>query len=579
MTFEPGQIIDERYRVTTRMGGNQHGSTSKAKATEGDREVVLKKLLRDADPGMEHQLHLAQQAQRLSQQCDELLSIESVNTEENHVYYVLPFLPARSLKRHAAPDAEHQTGEDGTQYFAEQFEWLTRVAKATDFLASQSRVHGDVKPTNILFAETKAKGNLAYLSDIEITGPDNKADVGGVKDKYPGTLSYLAREAFLDRKNISTKSDQYALAVTLYEWLAGELPYKGVNGIDMYKAFKAGRQPITDHCPSLPQAAADALHKALAEEPEQRFETSGRFAAAFIESLPSRAPVPAGLSWQKLSNAFMLGSAAILLLVVATRFLRPFEQPAVPGSEAKVVQNQTPVAPGMATNKSASDGPASDKLLDNTVVDEKCTAKNGLAVSANAAVDSTQATPMIPSPVRRNVESGTTGEIKDEPKQRQQPRSEPYTRKAVGEDAAELRFQRYLHADKQNRLNAQQLFELGQMFENGTGTAPNIKKAYSLYADAASTGKGSPAAQLRIGRYLEEKSQLKEAYHWYKKAANQLGPDAKQDLARFCEENDNPRLAIRWRQRALEQMKTLRQQDLKTPRDSEANPEKQQYRD
>ena len=252
MTFEPQQTVDDRYRVKSRMGGNAHGSTYKAIVIRDDRQVVLKKLHHEADQGMQQQLQLAQQAQELTRQCDQLLTIEEVSVDEDSVYYVIPFFAHRSLKRYRPSSSDRDSQIEGDPHFAEDFEWLTRTANATDFLAQKGLIHGDVKPTNILFGNDSNGQLKSYLSDIEIPKPREEQKGNAMKEEYPGTMTYLAREVFLDRENASPKSDQYALAVTVYEWLAGQLPFKGITGIEMYKAFKNGYKPITDFCPELP---------------------------------------------------------------------------------------------------------------------------------------------------------------------------------------------------------------------------------------------------------------------------------------------------------------------------------------
>ena len=340
MTFEPQQTIDERYQVISRIGGNTHGSTYKAIVIRDDRQIVLKKLHHDADQGMQQQLHQAQQALQLSSQCDELLTIENVSVEQDSAYYVMPYLANRSLKRRRPPEKnqDSQTGDD--QYFVEEFEWLTRTARALDFLSGQNLIHGDVKPANILFAKDDNGQLKSYLSDIEIAKPREQNKGGGMKEEYPGTMNYLAREVFLDHNSASPQSDQYALAVTLYEWLAGEPPFKGLTGIEMYKAFKNGCKPISDLCPELPQPAVDALHRAMSEEPEQRFATSDEFAAAFTESLPVRTTAKARGGWEKAINILLFASAATLMFVIANRFLFTSEATTVTENDNQVETRQ-----------------------------------------------------------------------------------------------------------------------------------------------------------------------------------------------------------------------------------------------
>ena len=322
MTFEPGQTVDGRYQVKTRLGGNAHGSTYRANRISDGQEVVIKKLHHDPDQGMQQQLHDAQRAQSLAVNFDELLAIEETGVDQDSAFYVLPYLKSKSLRRHPSPANPDSSEGQTEKYFAEDFQWLSRVAKALDYLASQGHIHGDVKPSNILFDRDDNGNAVAYLSDIEIAKPRSEKQAAGLKDDYPGTMAYLAREVFLDRDHRSTRSDQYSLAVTLYEWLAGELPFEGLTGIEMYKAFQKGCTPINDLCPELPQSSADALHRALAEEPEQRFETNSQFAEAFASGLPARQRGVNNSLWKLVAGTLLAMAASILLFVYAGSFFR-----------------------------------------------------------------------------------------------------------------------------------------------------------------------------------------------------------------------------------------------------------------
>ena len=140
MTFEPGQTVDDRYQVKTRLGGNAHGSTCRAIRISDGREVVIKKLHHDPDQGMQQQLHDAQRAQSLADNLDELLAIEETGVDQDSAFYVLPYLKSKSLRRHPSPANPDRSEGQTEKYFAEDFQWLSRVAKALDY-PRQSGAH------------------------------------------------------------------------------------------------------------------------------------------------------------------------------------------------------------------------------------------------------------------------------------------------------------------------------------------------------------------------------------------------------------------------------------------------------
>ena len=494
MTFEPGQTIDDRYLVKQRLGGNVHGSTCKANTISGNREVVLKKLNRDSDQGMQQQLHLAQQAQQLSRQCDEILTIDEVSVEEDHVFYVLPFLPLRSLKRHRLPPEDSEADNQEPRYFAEDFAWLDRVAKALDFLSSGNYIHGDVKPTNILFREDERGRPTAYLSDMEIAKPPSTV-AGKNKEEYPGTMAYLAREVFLDKEKASHYSDQFALGVTLYQWLSGELPFKGLNGIEMYKAFKKGCQPISELCPELPLSACEAIHRSLSDEPEQRFRSSVDFATAFVGGLPVRVKKSSLVSKLEMaSTVFMLVAATTLLIVSGGRYFFP--------------------------------------------ADTENVSENGMQLIERTGK------PKFPSEQLRegsqsNFEGmATVGSTATPPRKRFQPegmppqKAEPKGPEDIGQSEAQHRFvfrpmqtpEQYLHsalvAASQPSATAAAQFRLAQMYEKGIGGEVHMNQAFAWYQKAAF--QGHPEASLRVADFYESIGQIDGARQWRQKAKKQL---------------------------------------------------------
>ena len=595
MTFEPGQTIDGRYLVKQRLGGNLHGSTSKAISMSNDKEVVLKKLHHDSDQGMQQQLQQAQKAQLLSRQCEELLTIDEVSVEEDHAFYVLPFLPARSLKRHKSPSVDSEAENEGGRYLWEDFTWLNRIAKALDYLASQNQIHGDVKPTNILFGEDNQGLQTAYLSDIEIPKPPSTGDAAKAKDEYPGTMAYLAREVFLDKKDASGHSDQFALAVTLYQWLSGELPFKGVTGIEMYKAFQEGCQPISQLCPDLPQPACDAIHRALAESPQQRFESSGDFAAAFVKSLPVRSKPWTARILPMASSVFLAISALILLAVIAAKVFAPSGKELASDNEMQAteqvdrkgildeqmkertvqkveVPEDEPVSRADdMVNGMANGGSPAKPLIGNDSQTEDLLSQYPKDVKVARDAESDIEDSLATS--RRQVDPLGLAALSGASDREQSENSQP----TIGPSlvTAEQRFQAVRLAARQTEATAAMQFELGQMYQYGEGCEKDDGKALRWYQISADSG--SAEAQYKMGDYwersavfykskalsdkdLEEANEdskkanedLINAIRYYQKAARLGMPEASRALNALVNDFKKPVLK-KWLREALQQ--------------------------
>jgi serine/threonine protein kinase len=183
-----------------------------------------------------------------------------------------------------------------TQTLAEVLAWLRPIAATLDRLHARRYLHRDVKPDNILF---NADGD-PFLSDFGIaTSLDDVAGAGTMMSVLgaagPGSPGYQAPESL--RGDKLAASDQFSLAVTAYEALAGRLPmHAGTR--DAWIGALANWQPtpLSELRPELPAQPAAVLMRALSGEPHQRFISCTAFAQALAEAVAAPAsvtPLPA----------------------------------------------------------------------------------------------------------------------------------------------------------------------------------------------------------------------------------------------------------------------------------------------
>ena len=160
-------------------------------------------------------------------------------------------------------------------------EWLPAIAEALDYVHQHQHIHRDVKPGNILFdAEGKA-----YLSDFGIIkiahdAQNQKTNLTGT-GMFIGTPDYMAPEIH-DGETVGGPVDQYALAVIVYEALAGKLPFNGKTPIAIAIAHKTEQAaPI----PEMFTEVNDAIMKGISKEPSQRYSSCVEFAEAVLSAV------------------------------------------------------------------------------------------------------------------------------------------------------------------------------------------------------------------------------------------------------------------------------------------------------
>jgi serine/threonine protein kinase len=105
-----------------------------------------------------------------------------------------------------------------------------------------------------------------------------------------GTLAYMAPEQL--QGHPTAASDQYALGVLVYEWLAGERPFTGSFAEVAHKHVSLPPPSLREQVPSLPTSVEHVVFSALAKDPNQRFAGVHAFALALQEA--SRAESSSG---------------------------------------------------------------------------------------------------------------------------------------------------------------------------------------------------------------------------------------------------------------------------------------------
>ena len=286
MKLKPDQIIDNRYKIIERLGKGGMGEVWKATDQQLDDEVVLKMPLVNSDPAILQRFATeARLMRRHSTGNPNIVDIQGVGDIDGTPYYVMRYLSGGSLE-----DRSPLVDANAPEFITETFEWLLSIGKALDYLHGSGVLHRDVKPANIIFN----RSGDGYLADFgiaknptEVTAFTQISTATGVS---PGTFGYMAPEVLRPDPDIPATGavDQYALAVTLYESIAGKRPYAATNLIELYIQTQEGCPPLCDSIPDLPESASGALMKALSASPDDRFSSCRQFAETFLAGLSGK---------------------------------------------------------------------------------------------------------------------------------------------------------------------------------------------------------------------------------------------------------------------------------------------------
>jgi serine/threonine protein kinase len=155
--------------------------------------------------------------------------------------------------------------------------YTKQIAGALQYAHDQRLIHRDVKPENMLVGESQE----ILLSDFGIA-----LAVQSTSSQRPqniaGSIAYMAPEQI--QAHPRPASDQYALAITVYEWLTGNRPFEGTYTEVAIKHTMVPPPPLRQFLPQVSPRIEHVLMKALAKDPYQRFPTVWAFAQALEQA-------------------------------------------------------------------------------------------------------------------------------------------------------------------------------------------------------------------------------------------------------------------------------------------------------
>ena len=193
---------------------------------------------------------------------------------------------------------------------------VERVAAALGVAHEQGLVHRDVKPGNVLIAQSRGEEHV-YLSDFGLT--KQQASESGITEtgQFMGTADYVSPEQ-IEHREVSGRTDEYALACVLYECLTGGPPFRGESlmGV-LWGHMNRDAIPVSEANAELPAEVDAVLARGMAKQPGERYASCGELAQEAASALGLSAEIVASGGVHRWPMSRWVVLVVLLLLVVA----------------------------------------------------------------------------------------------------------------------------------------------------------------------------------------------------------------------------------------------------------------------
>jgi serine/threonine-protein kinase len=337
--------LADRYRIERELGAGGMATVYLAHDVKHDRQVAVKVLRPELAAVLGAERFLREIKTIANLQHPHILGLIDSGEVNGTAYYVMPFVEGESLrdrlnreKQLPIPDAVRLASE---------------VAAALDYAHRHGVIHRDIKPENIMLHDGSALvADFGIALAVSSAGGSRMTETG----MSLGTPHYMSPEQAMGEREITARSDVYALGAMTYEMLAGDPPFTGSTAqVIVAKVMTDEPVPLRRHRKAVPEHVEDAVLTALEKLPADRFATAAEFSSALghTRTLPThrttgRRAAAATIRWQGLVP-WAIALAAIG--AAGWGWLRPAPVPPViryalafPPSQAMVPRSQTPVA-------------------------------------------------------------------------------------------------------------------------------------------------------------------------------------------------------------------------------------------
>jgi TolB-like protein/Tfp pilus assembly protein PilF/predicted Ser/Thr protein kinase len=310
--------LADRYLIERELGRGGMATVYLARDLKHRRPIALKVLGSHfvASLGPDRFLREIELAARL--QHPHILTVFDSGEVNGTLWFTMPYIEGESLRDRLRRERQLP--------LTDALRIATEVARALDYAHERGVIHRDIKPENLLLT-SDGSTLVADFGIARALGETGELTETGI---VVGTPTYMSPEQAAGERALDARTDIYSLGCVLYEMLAGEPPFTGINPQALLAKRLSTPAPALRTAREVPVGIDRALARALARLPADRYPSAGDLSRALQSAgettADGRAATASGRPWGRRRPAIAV--AALVLLVGAAVLMLWLRAPA-----------------------------------------------------------------------------------------------------------------------------------------------------------------------------------------------------------------------------------------------------------
>ncbi|GAB0107115.1 hypothetical protein JMUB6875_61070 [Nocardia sp. JMUB6875] len=283
-TLKPGEYF-AGYQILRKLGAGGMGAVYQARDRDLPRFVALKLLSMPDGGEHEHKVRFRREADTVARlQHPNIVTVYARGEDDDRLWISMTFVDGSDVARAL---------REGPMHPARAVRIVAETAAALDHAHETGILHRDVKPANILLAEGRPERVL--LTDFGIAKALDESRQLTQHGEILASFQYAAPERLTRPGEVDPRADVYSLGCTLFHMLTGEAPYPGQNVGRIIHGHAYEPIPLpSQRNPMLPRGFDDVITRAMAKEPERRYDSCSHLAWSAAQILKQAPPLNTG---------------------------------------------------------------------------------------------------------------------------------------------------------------------------------------------------------------------------------------------------------------------------------------------